>query len=136
MLLNPYLSFNGQCEEAFKFYKSVFGGQITAMLGHRGTPAENFVPENWKDKIMHARLEVNGKTLMGGDGRPDHPTKPQGFAVTIFLDTPEDAERVFRALSEGGEVQMPIEQTFFAQRFGMCTDRYGIPWMVGAGEAS
>lgn len=139
MQLNPYLHFPGTCEEAFKFYQGVLGGEIVAMMGHRGTPAESMASEDWKDKIMHARLVVGDKVLMGSDSPPQYFTKPQGFYVSCFVDTPAEAERIYKALVDGGEVRMPLESTFFAERFGMLVDRYNIPWMVGcppAGAAS
>ncbi len=130
MQLNPYLFFNGQCEAAFKFYAQVFGGKIDGMLTHAGTPAEQQVPAEWRDKIMHARLIVGDQVLMASDAPPDHYEKPKGFSVSIQLKDPAEAERIFNALAENGTVQMPLEQTFWAKRFGMCVDRFGIPWMV------
>ncbi len=130
MLLNPYLAFNGQCEEAFRFYEKSLGGKITAMFPHEGSPAETTVPPEWKKKIMHARLEVSGQTLMGGDAPPGHFKQPQGFCVSLGVNTTADAERIFGALSTGGKVQMPLQKTFYASRFGMLIDQYGTPWMI------
>ena len=130
MQLNPYLMFNGQCEEAFSFYAKVLGGEIVAMLPNRGTPAADHVPEEWLDKIIHARLEVGDQVLMASDAPPAYPQAPQGFSVSLSVDRIEEAERIFGALAENGTVTMPLESTFFAARFGMLTDRYGIPWMI------
>ena len=130
MQLNPYLFFDGQCEAAFKFYEKCLGGKITAMLVHEGTPAAEHVPPEWRNKIMHARLVVGDEVLMGSDAPPDHRQKPQGFSVTLGIDKPADAERIFHALAEGGKVTMPIEETFWAIRFGMLVDKYGTPWMI------
>ena len=130
MQLNPYLFFNGQCEAAFKFYEQCLGGKIVAMLPHAGTPTEEHVPAEWRNKIMHARLIVGDQVLMASDAPPDHYEKPKGFSVSIQLKDPAEAERIFNALAENGTVQMPLEQTFWAKRFGMCVDRFGIPWMV------
>jgi PhnB protein len=130
MQLNPYLFFNGQCEEAFKFYADCLGGQIEAMMSHAGTPAEEHVPAEWRDKIMHARLTVGDQVLMASDAPPEHYQKPQGFSVSIGIKDPAEAERIFNALAENGTVQMPLQQTFWARSFGMCVDRFGIAWMV------
>jgi PhnB protein len=128
--LNPYLTFNGQCETAFKFYEKCLGGKIEAMFTHEGTPAAQHVPAEWRKKILHTRLTVGDQVLMGSDAPPDRYEKPQGFSVSLNVDKPAEAERIFHALAENGNVQMPLEQTFWAVRFGMCVDRFGIPWMV------
>ena len=136
MQLNPYLTFSGQCEAAFKFYAEVLGGKIVAMITHAGTPAESHVPPEWRAKIMHARLIVGDKLLMGSDAPPDRFEEPKGFSVTIGIDKPEDAERIFHALAENGTVRMPLQKTFWAIRFGMLVDRFGIPWMINCEEAT
>ena len=130
MQLNPYLGFNGQCEAAFKFYERCLRGKIEAMLSHEGTPMENQVPAEWRKKILHARLVVGDAVLMGGDMPPERYEAPKGFSVTIGVTEPAEAERIFKALSENGTVTMPLQQTFWAVRFGMLVDRFGIPWMV------
>jgi PhnB protein len=130
MQLNPYLVFNGQCEAAFKFYAKCLGGKIEAMMTHAGTPAAEHVPPEWRDKILHARMVVGDAALMASDAPPDRYQKPQGFSVSIQINNRTEAERIFRALSENGTVQMPFEQTFWASGFGMCVDQFGIPWMV------
>jgi PhnB protein len=136
MQLNPYLTFNGQCEAAFKFYEKCLGGKIVAMLTHEGTPAEQDVPPEWRKKILHARLTVGAQVLMASDAPPERYEKPQGFSVSLNVHAPAEAERIFRALAENGKVQMPLEQTFWAIRFGMCIDRFGIPWMVNCEKDS
>ena len=135
MELNPYLTFNGQCEAAFKFYEKCLGGKIEVMLTHEGTPAEQHVPSEWRQKILHARLVVGDDVLMASDAPPDRYDKPQGFSVSLNIDKPAEAERIFRALSENGSVQMPLQKTFWAARFGMCVDRFGIPWMINCEKA-
>ena len=130
MQLNPYLTFNGQCETAFKFYEKCLGGKIEAMMAHTGTPAEAHVPPEWREKIMHARLNVNGEVLMGSDAPPDHYKEPKGFSVSLQFNDIKEAERVFNALAESGRVGMPLQQTFWAARFGTVVDRFGIPWMI------
>ncbi len=136
MQVNPYLLFNGNCEEAFKFYEQVLGGKIKAMLTHAGTPMEQHVPPEWRNKIMHVYLVVGDEALMGSDAPPDHYQKPQGFSVSLQIKDPADAERIFHALSEKGSVQMPIQQTFWAYRFGMAVDRFGTPWIVNCEKAA
>jgi PhnB protein len=130
MQLNPYLTFNGQCEAAFKFYEKCFGGKIAAMLPHEGTPAAEHVPAEWRAKIMHARLAVGDQVLMGSDAPPEHYEPMKGFSVTLGIKDPAEAERVFHALAENGMVRMPIQETFWAVRFGMLVDRFGTPWMI------
>ncbi|MGO8952986.1 MAG: VOC family protein [Rhodomicrobium sp.] len=130
MQLNPYLFFDGRCEEAFKFYEKTFGGKIKGMLTFEGTPAADHVPQEWRNKIMHASLEVNGQMLMGSDARAEHYHKPQGFSVSLNIAKVAEAERVFAALAEGGHVRMALDKTFWAARFGMVADRFGIPWMI------
>lgn len=130
MQVNAYLFFAGQCEEAFKFYAEVLGGRIEVLMPHEGMPAAEHVPPAWQRKIMHGRMTLGGTTLMASDVPEGNYRKPQGFAMTLGLETPAEAERVFAALSEKGEVRMPMEKTFFAARFGMVTDRFGTPWMV------
>ena len=130
MQLNPYLFFSGQCEAAFTFYERCLGGKIVAMMTHEGTPAAEHVPTEWRKMILHARLVVGGGVLMGSDAPPDHQEVPKGFSVSLQIHDPADAERVFHALAENGTVRMPIQKTFWAARFGMLVDQFGIPWMV------
>jgi len=130
MKMNPYLYFSGQCEAAFKFYEQVLGGKIEIMLPHTGTPAAEHVPADWGNKIMHARLNIEGQTLMGSDAPPEHYAQPKGFSVALQIKEPAEAERIFQALASEGKVQMPIQKTFWAERFGILVDRFGIPWMV------
>ena len=136
MKLNSYLTFNGQCEAAFKFYEQCLGGKIVAMVTHVGTPAEEQVPAEWRNKILHARLIVGDEVLMGSDAPPDHYEESKGFSVTIGVDDPKDAERIFDALAKNGTVKMPIQKTFWAVRFGMLVDQFGIPWMVNCEQAA
>jgi PhnB protein len=130
MQLNPYLFFNGNCADAFKFYEKCLGGKIVTMMTHEGTPAAEQVPANWREKIIHARLTVGDQVLMGSDAPPDRYAPMKGFGVSFAADSPADAERIFRALSEKGAVGMPMQQTFFAVRFGMVVDQFGTPWMI------
>jgi len=128
--INPYLIFNGNCREAFETYAGIFGGQIDAFMPFAGTPAEAYVSPEWKDKVMHVTMTFGGNVLMGSDAGSGDFEKPQGMSVAIVLDDPDEAERVFNALAEGGEVKMPFQETFWAHRFGMATDRFGTPWLI------
>lgn len=135
MQLIPYLMFNGQCQAAFKFYEQALGGKIEAMLNHGDSPMAQQVSPDWRSKIMHARISVGGTVLMGMDAPPDRYQEPKGFFVSIGVQNQAEAERVFRELAESGKVQMPLQQTFWALRFGMVVDRFGIPWMVNCEQA-
>ena len=130
MQLLPYLHFNGDCETAFRYYERCLGGKIEAMLTHAGSPAEQHVPAEWRSKILHARLVVRDAVLMASDAPPGHYQKPQGFSVSIQISEPARADDIFRGLADGGTVIMPFGQTFWAARFGMLVDKFGIPWMV------
>jgi PhnB protein len=127
---NAYLNFTGNCEEAFKTYEKILGGKIIAMLKARGSPMEGHVAAYFLDKIMHARMTVGTTVIMGSDSPSNQSKPPQGFAVNIGVDTPAEADRIYAALAEGGTQTMAIAETFWARRFGMCTDRFGTPWMV------
>lgn len=131
MQLNTYLNFNGDCADAFKFYQRCLGGEIVAMLPFGDTPGcEDMGPES-RDKIMHACLLVNGQMLMGTDATPGHPYEGvKGAHVSINVDTPEEAERVFKDMTKDATVIMPLEPTFWAQRFGIFQDQFGVSWMV------
>lgn len=133
--LNTYLFFEGNCEEAFKFYEKLFGGKIVAMMPHEGTPAESSVPPEWRRKIIHSCMNVAGTMLMASDAPPAHSQKPQGFYVNITVKTAEEAERIFKALEQGGKVTMALAETFWAIRFGMLVDRFGTPWMVNCAKS-
>jgi len=135
MELNPYLTFDGQCEAAFQFYERCLGGKIVTMMNHKDSPIADQVPADWGKRIMHARLTVGDSVLMGSDSPPEHYEEPKGFSVALQLKQPAEAERVFQALAEGGTVLMPIQQTFWATRFGMLVDRFAIPWMINCEQS-
>lgn len=131
MQVNPYLLFNGQCQAAFTCYAKLLGGQIVAMITHGETPAKDQVPAHWQDAIIHARLAIGDKVLMGSDAPPGRFAQPQGFAVNVDATSISEAERIFQGLSEGATITMPMAETFWAERFGMLVDRFGTPWMIG-----
>ena len=124
----PYLNFNGNCREAFDFYAGAFHGKVTMRMTFGESPLANDTPPDARDRVMHSQLETRQGILMGADG-PPHARTDNGM-VNVDVATPDEADRIFKALAEGGSVQMPIAETFWAHRFGMLTDRYGKPWMV------
>jgi PhnB protein len=128
--LGPYLFFNGNCEAAFTFYASCLGGKITAMQTNADAPSAAEMTPEWRTKIRHACLLVGTREFMGADRRPDVYEAPKGFSVLLGFVNPAEAERVFRALAVGGTVTAPFGETFWARRFGMLTDQFGIPWMI------
>jgi PhnB protein len=134
MDVNPYLSFNGQCEAAFKFYEKCLGGSGLSFHKYGGSPMSEQVPAEWQDKVMHATLLFGNTALMGSDAPPNYFRPAQGFSISLNVEKPEDADRVFAALAEGANIQMPIQQTFWTTRFGMLIDRFGIPWMVNCNQ--
>jgi len=136
MQVNPYLNFNGNCEAAFKFYAEALGGKIDMMSTFADAPSGMGVSADWRNKIMHISMTLAGTRLMGSDAPDERYQKPQGMTVSLQMTEPKDAERVFAALSKGGAVRMPLQQTFFATRFGMVTDQFGIPWMVNCGPGA
>ena len=129
-MINTYLLFDGNCEEALTLYAKVLGGKIEAMMSHEGTPAAEQVPAEFRKKILHARMNIGGATLMASDCPPGRYSRPQGFSVNIGAKTPAEAERIYNALSSGGTITMPLSETFWAQKFGMFVDKYGTPWMI------
>jgi PhnB protein len=135
MELNAYLLFDGNCEAAFRRYERVLGGRIEALLTYEGSPAAGQVPPHWQKKILHVRLTVGDEALMGSDTPPGRYEPMKGFSVTISVQEPQEAERIFNALAEDGTVRMPIGETFWARRFGMLIDQFGTPWMINCGRA-
>lgn len=130
MKLNPYLTFNGDCREAFRFYEKTLGGAIEMMMTFGDAPAEYQTPPGETGRILHARLSAGDLVLMGSDAPPGLFSPSQGMMVALQVDSAGESERIFSAFSEGGSVQMPLQQTFWAERFGMTVDRFGTPWMV------
>ena len=130
MQMNPYLSFAGNCEEAFRFYEQCLGGQLGPLFRYAGTPLADNVPADWQDKVMHSSLTIGGQVVMGGDVAPDQYEAPKGFSLSLQIESVAEAERVFRELSQDGTIAMPLEQTFWAARFGMVVDRFGIKWLI------
>jgi PhnB protein len=130
MQVNPYLSFKGECEAAFTFYEQCLGGKLGPMFRYAGTPMAGDVPADWSDKVMHSSLTLGGQVLMGGDVAPARYEEPRGFSLSIQLTSQADAERIFHELAREGRVLVPLEKTFWAVRFGVLVDRFGIPWVI------
>ena len=136
MRVSPYPHFNGQCAEAFKFYVQCLGGKVGPMFTYAGTPVEEHVPPEWREKLMHGTLFLDDQEVMGCDPPPGRYEKPAGFSVMLNIKDPGEAERVFQALVENGTVEMPFGETDWALRFGMLVDRFGIPWMINCGKTA
>lgn len=136
MQINPYLNFDGNCAEAMRFYQKALGGQLD-MMPFAGSPMENDIPGAYRDRIMHACLTMaDGQSLMASDTGPWAPYEaPKGIQVTLNCNSAAEGKKAYDALSQGGKVTMPLDKTFWAEAFGMFTDRFGTPWMVNAGTA-
>jgi PhnB protein len=135
MQMNPYLSFRGDCEAAFKLYERCLGAQVRGAFRYSGSPMANDVPTDWQDKIMHGTLMIGEQLLMGGDVPPERYEAPRGFSLSLQIQSIDDADRIFRELGSEGTVLVPLEKTFWAARFGMVVDRFGIPWMINCEES-
>lgn len=134
MKINAYLQFDGQCKRAFEFYQQCLGGELETMT-HAETPMGDNVSDAWRDRIMHARLVIGDQVLMGSDLPPDSHEQHGGFSVALQVDDPQEADRIFHALAENGTIDMPIGETFWAKRFGMLVDQFGVPWMINCDKA-
>ncbi len=137
MNVSPYLMFNGNCEEAFKFYEAKLGGKVDQFFKYGDSPMADKVPSDWKDKIMHVSMTLASQKLMGADGMPGQPYSGQsGFSLAIGVNEATEAERIFAILADGGNITMPIQETFWALRFGMVTDKFGTPWMINCEQGA
>lgn len=130
MKLTTYLNYGGNCAQAFRFYEKHLGGKITVMMTHGDLPQASEIPDNWKDAILHARIDLGGTELLGADIPPDRFKPIRSAYLTLSLDSNEEAERIYALLSDGGEIFMPMEETFFAFRFAMLRDKFGTSWMI------
>ncbi|MGH8085669.1 MAG: VOC family protein [Lysobacter sp.] len=133
MQLTPYLIFKGDCEAAFKHYEKVLGGKILMLSRFGEAPGGEEMPGANPDQVMHVSMTIGEQMLMGSDCPPEQYQKPAGTSVSISVDDRGEGERIFKALAEGGTEQMAYSETFWAEGFGMCVDRFGTPWMVNAG---
>lgn len=130
MQLYPHLTFNGRCEEAFRFYEECLRGRITFMMTYENTPMDLQMPLDWRKKISHATFAVAGHMFSGSDAPPGQYRQPQGFALQFNLSDPAETERIFKALAATGVVQVALQETFWALRFGELVDQFGIPWLI------
>lgn len=133
MQLMTYLTFDGTCREAFTFYAKLLDGKIVTMMTHGESPMAAQTTAALRDKIMHAELTIGDQTLLGTDGMGEY-EKPRGFSVTLGLEDVERGRRIFEALADGGQIRMAFEETFWARGFGGVVDRFGVPWMISAGD--
>jgi PhnB protein len=135
--LDAYLTFNGNCADAMRFYERTLGGKLEMLMTHAESPMAAQTPPGSADRIMHARLVIDGRILMASDSMAGQPYEGmKGFSLSLVYPTVADAQRAFHALAEGGRVTMPLQKTFWAEAFGMLVDRFGTPWMVNGAMAS
>jgi PhnB protein len=132
MQVNPYLDFGGRCEEAVNFYKSAVGAEVTMMMRFKESPDQSMMSPGSGDKILHVALRIGESMIFASDGRLQGPPTFKGIALSLTVANDAEAKRVFAALSEGGQVNLPLTKTFFATQFGMLADRFGVGWMVMA----
>ena len=128
------LTFNGECDAAFALYQQCLGGNVTYRLTWGESPMADQAPADWRDKVVHATLTVAGTAISGADVPPGAYQRPQGFQIQLNLDDAAAADRIFALLADGGLVTVPLQETFWAQRFGGVVDRFGIPWGINCGE--
>jgi len=130
MKINVYLNFDGNCKEAMQFYHKVLGGEMEVMMPVAGSEAEPHMPDNMKNSTLHASLAVGGIKIMASDSPPEHYNRASGTSVCINLEDTQEAKRIFDALSDGGDILMPFEPTFFAKAFASFHDRFGVLWII------
>ncbi len=136
MQLAAHLSFNGNCREAFEFYARTFNGTHLTQLTYGEAPPGGSNAAQMRDRIMHAHLEIEGQSLMGADAPPGHYHPSRGMMLSVSIEEVGRAQRIFETLARDGQVNMPFQETFWAQGFGMCIDRFGTPWMVNCANSS
>ena len=133
MKVEPYLFFEGRCDEAIEFYRRALGAEVTMLMRYKDSPEPpqpGMIPPGSENKVMHASLRVGDTTVMASDGRCSGKPGFQGLSLSITVSDAAAADRVFAALADGGQVRMPLTKTFFSPRFGMVADRFGVAWMV------
>jgi PhnB protein len=128
--VQPYLFFDGRCEEAVDFYKKAIGAQVEVLMRWKDSPDKSMCSPQNENKVMHGSVKVGDTAVLVSDGRCEGKPTFQGFALTISAKTEAEADKLFGALAEGGQVQMPLAKTFFSPKFGMCADKFGVGWMV------
>ena len=130
MQMTPYVNFNGQCEAAFTLYKECLGGQLGTLFRYAGTQLVDQVPADWQDKVMHGSITIGDQVLQGADVAPHLYEEPKGFSLSLQMTSTAEADRIFPMLAKDGTVVMPLEKTFWAARFGVVVDRFGIRWLI------
>jgi len=130
MKLYTYLNYGGNCRQAFEFYAENLGGKITSLTTHGEQPDTSKTPPDWKNAVLHARIELGDTVVMGADIPPERFQPMRSAYLSLLLDSVDEAERIYALLSQGGEIFMPMEETFFAHRFAMLRDRFGTSWML------
>ncbi len=130
MKLFTYLNYGGNCRQAFEFYQQQLGGTITMLTTHGEQPNAENVPAGWKDAVLHARIDIGDTTVLGADIPPDRFQPMRSAYLSLMADSVEEAERAYALLSDGGQIFMPMAETFFAKRFAMLRDRFGTSWMI------
>jgi PhnB protein len=135
MKINPYLTFNGQAKEAFQFYAKVFHGEILMSMSYGETPMKNDMPPAIHDRVAHIRMTIGDQVLMASDSFNNDPINNNGMTISVVITAPAEADRIYKALAEGGKVTMEIQETFWAHRFGTLVDKYGTPWMINCEKA-
>jgi PhnB protein len=134
-VVQPYLFFDGRCEEAVAFYTTHLGAKVEFLMRYKDSPDKSTCAPNADDKVMHCSFRIGESMLMGSDGECKGRTEFKGFSLSLAVPTEADADRVFAALSQGGQVQVPLTKTFFSARFGMVADKFGVGWMVMVAQA-
>jgi PhnB protein len=134
MKLNPYLHFDGDCEEAFQLYAKVLGGALQGVFHFGQSPMAGHYGKEWDNKVMHVSMAVGDQVLMGSDTPAQHFRQPQGYAVCLDCGNEAEAERIYPLLSEGGEIGMPLQETFWAKRYAQFVDRFGTSWMINVSK--
>src|ERR1700730_11394805 len=130
MPVQPYLFFEGRCEEAVEFYRKALGAEVTMLMRFKESPDPEISSPGTLDKVMHMSFRIGDTTLLASDGRCTGQPNFQGISLTLTVPNDAEAERVFASLADGGQVRMPLTKTFFSSRFGMAADRFGVPWMI------
>jgi PhnB protein len=130
MQVQPYLFFEGRCEEAVEFYRRALGAEVEMLMRFKDSPEPTMAPPGAGDKVMHMSLRIGETTVLASDGRCQGQPGFQGFSLSLTVPNEAEAERLFAALADGGQVQMPLTKTFFSPRFGMVADRFGVSWMI------
>jgi len=128
--LYTYLNYGGNCRQAFEFYAANLGGKITMLTTHGEQPESTNVPPEWKNAVLHARIEIGGTTVLGADIPPERFQPMRSAYLSLLVDSDDEAERIYDLLAEDGQIFMPMEETFFARRFAMLRDRFGTSWML------